>query len=241
MNKKHIIIAIIFIASAFFYHQITDPIQTQTSQVSKVIDGDTIELTTGRIVRLKGINTPEKSMPFNEEATDFLTQLIENKTINLETYGVGKYGRTLAHIFLEDQGPAPTHIKLKSVRVNINKQILQQGLGTLYYYKEDHHYEKLKQAEEFARLNQKGLWQKSPDSSCIEITEFKTDEPESLTLKNTCNKILNITFKDDATHIYHATINPNSTFTKEFSHIWNNDGDTIYIHDTKGLLLFHRY
>jgi len=226
MNKKPIIIIILFITSAIFYYQLTEP-KLQESQVSRIIDGDTIETSNGIIIRLIGINTPEKSQPFYQEAKTYLTQLIQNKTIQIETYGTDKYSRTLAYIFLDDK--------------NINEQILKQGLATLYYYEKDQHYKKLKQAEEFARLNQKALWQKSPDENCIEIIEFQTDEPEFLTLKNNCNKILNITFKDDATHIYQATLNPNSQFTQNFSHIWNTDGDSIYIRDKYGLLLFQRY
>ena len=227
MNKKITIIAILFITSAIFYYNITDPTPTQTFQVSRIIDGDTIKLSDGPIVRLLGINTPEKSMPLHTEAKNYLTTLIQNKSGQVESHDIDKYSRTLAYIFLDDK--------------NINKQILQQGLATLYYYEKDQHYKELKQAEEFARLNQKGLWQKSPDSNCIELIELKTDDPEKLTLQNICNKKIEITFKDDATHIYHATLAPTSTFTQNFSHIWNNDGDSIYIRDTKGLLTFHRY
>jgi len=227
MNKKPIIIAILFILSAIFYYHITDPTTTQALNVSRIIDGDTIQTSNNQIIRLIGINTPEKSMPFYQEATNYLTTLIQNKTIQAETYGTDKYNRILAYIFLNEQ--------------NINEQILKQGLGTLYYYEKDKYYKTLKQAEEFARLNQKNLWQKSPDKNCIEIIKFQTDEPESLTLKNNCNKILNITFKDDATHIYKAIIEPNSIYTKNTSHIWNTDGDSIYIRDKKGLLLFYRY
>jgi len=227
MQPKHLIIAIIFLTSAILYYNLTDPTQTQTSQASRIIDGDTIQTTDNIIIRLIGINTPEKSQPLFQEATNYLTTLILNKSIELETYGTDKYNRVLAHIFLDDK--------------NINAQILKQGLATLYYYEKDQHYQELKQAEEFARLNQKGLWQKSPDSDCIEIIEFKTDEPESLTLKNNCDKILNITFKDDATHIYKTLIQPKKTYTKNTSHIWNTDGDSIYIRDTEGLLLFYRY
>jgi endonuclease YncB( thermonuclease family) len=227
MRTKTIIITILFVTSAIFYYQITDATTIQEHKVTRIIDGDTIKLENGQTIRLKGINTPEKSMPFHTEATNFLTKLVQNKTIQIETYGTDKYGRTLAHIFLDNK--------------NINEQILTQGLATLYYYNPDKHYEKLKQAEEFARLNQKALWQKSPNTNCIEIIEFKTDEPESLTIQNKCNKILEITFKDDATHIYHATLAPNSAFTQNTSHIWNTDGDSIYIRDKKGLLLFHRY
>jgi len=238
MQLKHIIITILFISSFIFYYQITDPTQDlQTTHVTRVIDGDTIktnnsELTRiipveGQTIRLLGINTPEKNQPYYQEAKQFLIQNIQNKTIQLESHGSDKYQRTLAYIFLNNK--------------NINTQILSNGLATLYYYDKDHHYNELKQAEEFARLNNLGIWKKSPNSNCIEITQFKTDEPESLTLKNSCNFQLNITYKDDATHTYKATINPNSQYTNNFSHIWNTDGDSIYIYDNKGLILFQRY
>ncbi len=226
MNKKQIVLTILFLTSGLFYYQLTEQKLT-SSTVTKITDGDTIKTAEGQIIRLIGINTPEKNQPFYQEATDYLSQQIQNKTIQIETHGTDKYGRTLGYIFLEKK--------------NINEQILKQGLATLYYYEKDKHYKKLMKAEEQARQNQRNLWQKSPDENCIEITEFKTDEPESLILKNNCNKILNITFKDDATHIYKATINPNAQYTKTFSHIWNTDGDSIYIYDAKGLLIFHRY
>ena len=228
MDPKPIILILLFVISGIFYYNLTDATPTQeTFQVSRIIDGDTIDLSNNQRVRLKGINTPESSMPYYQEAKQSLLNLIQNKSVQLESYGTDKYGRILAHIFLNKQ--------------NINKEILQQGLGTLYYYEHDIHYEELKQAEEFARLNQKALWKKSPNENCLELIELKIDEPERLTLQNKCDKILNITFKDDATHIYKETIQPNSIFTKKFSHIWNTDGDSIYISDTEGLLIFHRY
>jgi micrococcal nuclease len=227
MRPKHLILAILFIISAIFYYQITDPVSTTTAKVIQVTDGDTLKTNTPQTLRLLGINTPEKNQPFYQEAKDFLLGQVQNKTIQIESHGPDKYKRTLAYIFLEDQ--------------NINTQILSNGLATLYYYDKDSHYNELKEAEEFARLNNLGIWKKSPDSNCIKITEFKTDEPESLTLQNNCNYQINLTYKDDATHIYKATIDPNSEHTKTFSHIWNTDGDSIYIYDSQGLLTFHRY
>ncbi len=228
MQIKPIILAILFVASGVFYYNITGEVtKSEIGQVLEIVDGDTVKLANGQTLRLLGINTPEKSMLFSEEATEFLKKLIQNRSVRIESHGVGKYGRTLAYIFLDDR--------------NINREILAQGLGTLYYYGKDNHYVELKQAEEFARLNQKGLWEKSPDANCVELIELKTDEPEKLILQNNCDKEIQITFKDDATHIYYATINSNSIFTKEFSHIWNNAGDSIYVHDTKGLLIFYRY
>ena len=228
MRTKSIILIILFLVSGVFYYSFTSTTTTiETNQVLRIIDGDTIKLTNGQTIRFLGINTPEKSMPFSEEATNFLKEQIQNKSVKIEAHGVERYGRTLAYIFLDDK--------------NINKEILSRGFATLYYYEQDKHYAELKKAEEFARLNQKGLWKKSPNVNCIKLVKLKTDEPEKLILQNTCDKKIRIMFKDDATHIYYATLNSNSQFVKNFSHIWNNAGDSIYIYDEKGLLIFYRY
>ncbi len=226
MIKKAIILAL-FLLSGILYYNLTLPSPNlTTAQVTRIIDGDTLELNNKIKIRLIGINTPESNQPYYEEAKQFLTKL-QNQTVQLESHGLDKYQRTLGYIFFQDQ--------------NINNQILQQGLATLYYYEKDSHYNNLKQAEQFARENEIGLWEKSPDAHCIKIITFKTSEPEQLTLQNTCDKILNITYKDDATHIYQATIQPREIYTREFSHIWNTDGDTLYVYDSEGLLKFQRY
>ncbi len=118
MNPKPIILIILFITSGIFYYQITDAAPTlETFQVQRIIDGDTLDLTTEQRVRLKGINTPESSMPFYQEAKTLLQSLAQNKSVQIQNYGTDKYGRILAHIFINEK--------------NINAQILQQGLATL--------------------------------------------------------------------------------------------------------------
>ena len=49
--------------------------------ISRVIDGDTVELEDGRTIRLLNINTPEKGRPFSDEATDFLKEYEKAKEI----------------------------------------------------------------------------------------------------------------------------------------------------------------
>ncbi|MEA3248591.1 MAG: thermonuclease family protein [Nanoarchaeota archaeon] len=233
MKLKRIFLVVLFVSSCIFYYQLTEEtIITTNTIVARVIDGDTLELTNGQKVRLKGINTLEKSMPFNQEATEFVKQLVENKSISVENHGIDKYGRTLAYISIKEK--------------NINEEILKEGLGTLYYYEKDDHYEELKQAEEFARLNNKGLWKKSPNANCLKLIQLKyQEEPtrcsddELLVLENLCDE-MRIIIKDDATHIYKETI-PQGIFTKKFSCIWNDAGDSLYVYDEKGLLIFYRY
>jgi endonuclease YncB( thermonuclease family) len=202
--------------------------------VTRVLDGDTLELEIGQKIRLLGINTPEKRFPLANASAEFLSSKVLGKRIKIESYGQDKYGRTLAHIFLGKE--------------HINKQILSEGLASLYYYEKDEYYQELKSAEEFARINEKGIWRKSPNSPCLEIKSFVYIEPtkrcsneELMVLRNNCNYKLNLTIKDDATHIYKEIINKNSEISRNFSCIWNDDGDSIYISDSEGLLMFYRY
>lgn len=85
--------------------------------VNRVVDGDTFEATidlgfkiqTTQMFRLKDIDTPETYRPKSEEerlhgerATEFVKKLIEHKTINIETFKLGIYGRYTASVTLED-------------------------------------------------------------------------------------------------------------------------------------------
>ena len=71
-----VIIAILLIPS--FSHAL------ELSQVSKVIDGDTITLENGEKVRLIGIDTPERGQCYYKEAKLRLTELVLNKKVELE-------------------------------------------------------------------------------------------------------------------------------------------------------------
>lgn len=233
MKVKLVILAILFITSGIFYYNLTGAETSginkkiENAVVSRVIDGDTVKLEDGRTIRLLGINTPEKSMPFSEEATELLNQMVQGKSVKIESYGLDKYDRTLAYLFVENK--------------SVNKEILVKGLATLYFYDKDDYYNEFEWAEKFARLSELGLWKKSSDEECITMTQLKSSEPEKLMLRNWCDKDLIIFFKDDASHIYNTTIEPNSEFTEEFSHIWNDDGDALHVWDRDGLLLFYRY
>ena len=170
MNIKLVILIVLFVTSGVFYYNIKTNTANNnsvlTATVARVIDGDTVQLKSGMRIRLLGINTPEKNMPFDIRATLFLRNLIQNKTVKLETHGKGKYGRTLAYIFLDGK--------------NVNKEMLSQGLATLYYYNHDKYYNSFVQAERSARLKKINLWKESPNSRCIKIVQFKVTEPEKL-------------------------------------------------------------
>lgn len=225
--EKTIIIALIISSGILFYISAEDK-TTESVLVTRAIDGDTLEIEGNVKVRLKGINTPENGEPFYEEAKNFLKEL-ENKTVEIEYSEYDRYGRILAHIKIKKE--------------SINKMILQNGLGHLYYYEKDSHYKDLKNAEEFARKNEVGIWKRSKNSHCVELIELdyydKNEETELLILENSC-ETLDIKIKDDATHIYAETLQ-NGIFEKVTQNIWNDDGDSLYVYDDSGMILFHRY
>ncbi len=80
----------------------------QTYQVSKVIDGDTIELSNGDRVRYIGIDTPEFRNgipdPYAQEAYEANKKLVEGKEVQLEldVQKRDKYGRILAYVYVGD-------------------------------------------------------------------------------------------------------------------------------------------
>jgi micrococcal nuclease len=76
--------------------------------VTRVVDGDTVELENGEKVRYLCVNTPEISSPvecYGPEASAFNRDLVENKVVKLE-YDVecrDKYDRLLAHVTVGGQ------------------------------------------------------------------------------------------------------------------------------------------
>jgi len=76
-----------------------------TATVTRVIDGDTIELHNGEVVRLLGVDTPERGENGYEEATAYTTQLLNRQVVlTYDKDRRGYYGRLLAYIWHEDNG-----------------------------------------------------------------------------------------------------------------------------------------
>jgi micrococcal nuclease len=80
-------------------------------RVRQVIDGDTITVSGVGVVRLLGVDAPEKtggtyreSEPFGDAATRFMRDLLAGQDVRLEYDGarLDPYKRTLAYVFLRD-------------------------------------------------------------------------------------------------------------------------------------------
>jgi micrococcal nuclease len=92
--------------------------------IVKVIDGDTVELAGGDRLRLSAIDTPERNQPLYDEAKELLSRLTLGKpaTIKYGSVRRDRYGRLLGFLYVDS--------------LFINKEILENGLGYLYLFKD---------------------------------------------------------------------------------------------------------
>ena len=134
------------------------PVSSSEYKVTKVIDGDTIRLSNGRLLRYIGIDTPEvrikengkfnyQPQPFSLEAKEYNRKLVEGKTIKIEFDIVkeDRYRRLLGYCFVNG--------KL------VNADLIEKGLAVLYTYPPNVRYVKdFTKAQDQARKNKRGLW-----------------------------------------------------------------------------------
>jgi len=83
------------------YYQIKQIFPTKT-EVTQVIDGDTIVVKNGLTLRLLGIDAPGKGAENYQEAKDYLQLLVANRQLTLEydIYQDDKFGRILAYVWI---------------------------------------------------------------------------------------------------------------------------------------------
>lgn len=121
------------------------------AKVKRVVDGDTVVLENGSIVRYVGITAPENNEPFEKEATDENRKLVEEKSVFLEydNYKGDKFGRILAYVLVDGK--------------NISVELARKGLAqvVIYQHKKPFIYAKeLSKAQEEAEKNKLGIWSK---------------------------------------------------------------------------------
>ncbi len=124
--------------------------------VTRIIDGDTIELETGEKVRYIGINTPEIHHPtkpiqcFGQEAALRNSELVLNKKVRLvkDISETDRYKRLLRYVYLEDG-------------TFVNSQLLKEGFAYVDTVPPDVKFAGLfKEAMGEARGGKIGLWNK---------------------------------------------------------------------------------
>ena len=113
--------------------------------VTKVIDGDTIEVRQEKRnykVRLSEIDAPEINQRFGTESKNFLASLILNEEIELIYTTEDRYGRIVAKIYKDNK--------------DINRSMVRNGLAWVYdYYVED---QSLYIDQNLAKKNSFNIW-----------------------------------------------------------------------------------
>jgi micrococcal nuclease len=122
-------------------------------RVRQVIDGDTITVSGIGVVRLLGVDAPEKtggyreSEPYGDAAARFMRQLVDGRIVRLEYDGDRKdqYNRTLAYVFLEDGTCA-------------NEAIIRAGYAEVYRRFQYVRKPQFQAAQREAQEARRGMW-----------------------------------------------------------------------------------
>lgn len=136
-----------------------------TGRVIKVVDGDTIQVLhdyTPVKIRLAGIDCPEKSQAFGNQAKNFAAEQCFGKQVTVNDRGHDRYGRTIGEVILPDGN-------------DLNHKLVQNGLAWWYrqYAPRD---TELAQLEMQAREQQRGLW---ADRNPMPPWDFRKQERQS--------------------------------------------------------------
>ncbi len=126
-----------------------------TVLVTRVVDGDTIEIDGGEKVRYIGVNTPESVDPrrkvqcFGKEASAYNKKMVLGKRVRLEPdiEDRDKYGRLLRYVWLGD--------------TMVNEQLVSDGYAQVMTIPPNVKYvDRFKAAQTEAREARRGLWEK---------------------------------------------------------------------------------
>ncbi|MDI3543444.1 MAG: micrococcal nuclease [Candidatus Atribacteria bacterium] len=149
-SKNKWLYYLIIILFLFFYFQSE---KEGTYLVTRVIDGDTIELANGEKVRYIGIDTPELHHPqkdveyYAQEAYEANRKLVEGKRVRLEldVEERDRYGRILAYVYVDD--------------LMVNEWLVANGYARVATFPPNVKYaERFLQLEREARQAKVGLW-----------------------------------------------------------------------------------
>lgn len=119
------------------------------AKVERIVDGDTIVLTNGSIVRYVGITCPEDNEPFDKESTEANRKLVEGKEINLEYdhYKADKFGRLLAYVITDGK-----NISIELARLGMAQVVIYQHKKAFIYQ------DQLLKAQGEAKKSKRGMW-----------------------------------------------------------------------------------
>lgn len=128
-------------------------------QVSSITDGDTLRInnTTGGsdIIRLYGIDAPERDQPYGTEATKALSSKVADAKVRIVVQDTDDYGRQVGTVYLDHR--------------NINLEMVAQGHAWWYeFFVPDNR--ELRQAHIKAQESHLGLWR---DTNPVEPYDWR--------------------------------------------------------------------
>lgn len=224
--------------------------------VTSITDGDTFEVTRSsgetEVVRLAGINAPERGECHFAEATDYLADQTLGRDIVLEKVGIDRFGRSLAYVSRGD--------------IDLNESLVAHGHAiALTPDEETSDSTRLLHAEREAAESDLGLW---ADDACgaegpippARITSFEVDpegpdgdilDEEFVVVSNEGGSELDIgdwTLRDESSLHRHrfpiGTLIPiggsvvvtsaSPSWDPGGGPVWNNQGDLILLMDRSG-------
>jgi micrococcal nuclease len=153
MRQRALIVLIATVVVGCAGAQPLQPPPADLLRVERVVDGDTLVVSTIGTVRLIGVDTPETVHPskpvqrFGTEASAFLKSLTLGQAVRLDydQQRTDRYGRTLAYVHLADG------------RL-VNLEIIRQGYGFAYTAFPFRLIAEFRATEREAREARRGLW-----------------------------------------------------------------------------------
>jgi len=141
---------------------------TLQGKVINVTDGDTVTILDEQglkhLIRLVGIDAPEKGQPYGEASTQNLIELVSGKTVTIEYEKRDRYKRIVGKVLVDPPG------EVFCLAIGCVKKIdagLEQVMAGLAWYYKKHQNEQSEEdreeysaAESVARGQQLGLWKK---------------------------------------------------------------------------------
>jgi micrococcal nuclease len=259
MRKIFVAVIVLVLVSGTVMYLLLSPQQKKgtTITVYRVLDGDTIEMSNGDIVRLIGIDAPEKTQPLFKEVTEELSGLVGKAVVlELDKSNKDSYGRLLRYIYLGEDF--------------VNLELVRSGLASAYIVEPDSKYaDDFISAEKYARENMLGIWERSDHEMCVAIQNFHYNArgidsenmaDEYLDVYNSCDYALDAdgwVVRDHQSNSYAfkgVTIQPlssvrlvsgggepqaNAVYWQSKYPVWNNDGDVLTLRDAQGKLVAH--
>ena len=146
------LVIVVVVILAYLLHE-AESLDVHT--VTKVYDGDTIQIEDGTRIRLIGIDAPEinspygRAEPFGYESKRYLTHMLldEKVKISVGPEPFDKYGRTLAYVYLTDG-------------TLVNARIVKDGWARVYRRFDFKYKDLFLSYEKEARAKGIGMWQR---------------------------------------------------------------------------------